>query len=155
MTTPIRDATANDLPLIMSAWGQGYRKTLRKGEMLPGFKLVFAEMAACLLKTSSVRIAEGTASADQARGFAVWESVPEVNRTYLHWLYVKRDYQGYGIAKALVADMQVRTGRTDVTVTALRNSKRMHDQLRKLGWGQAVLMPWLRTVDELRPRRDQ
>lgn len=109
MTTPpiaIRAGEADDLPFIFSAWLKSYRRSPTVKDV-PA-KVYFAkqhDLIERLLTRSGVLIAHPEGDPSTILGFAV---VSPIDTQTIHWVYVKHAFRRMGIARRLLAGLDLR-----------------------------------------------
>jgi GNAT superfamily N-acetyltransferase len=108
MSLPVRDFRPSDFAFVLGAW----KSCL---ELTPGFRGADAEhfrnemetAVARLVRKGTCRIAYNPADDDHLIGFAAFGDYPGHHGKELHFIYVKRDFRGKGIARALLSGIVV------------------------------------------------
>lgn len=97
----IRDATSDDLPLIVSNWRKGaYNAVPNRLIPWPVYFQQASQRIKRALETASVKAAVHPADPSEAYGFLVYQ--PKSDGLVIDWLYVKSIWRGRGIAAALL-----------------------------------------------------
>ena len=101
----LRAANDTDIEFIVNSWLKSYRwnlhvKEIRDDDYYPGQREVILEC----LRVSRVAVACLEASPSVIVGWACGDS-PDVDASQLDFVYVKREFRKYGIARALVVEV--------------------------------------------------
>ena len=108
MSLPVRDFRPSDFAFVLDAW----RKSL---EAAPGFRGADHEhfrheveaAVTRLVRRGYCRIAYNPADDDHLIGFAAYGDYPSKAWKELHFVYVKRDFRGKGIARRLLEGLDI------------------------------------------------
>ena len=96
-----RAATSQDVPLIYSDWLRSYRRSpLTKHVPSAVYYSQHRALIDNLASRSRVVVLCNPDDTNQVYGWMCFELTPDV--LILHYLYVKEDFRGFGLAKALV-----------------------------------------------------
>lgn len=108
LTTPagsilLRPSVAADLPFVKDTWKRSFRDSPFAGP-IPNhlYHPVYGQVLDYLMGREDVRVevAANPESDGQVFGYVVSEE--GFDAPCLHWIYVKRVYRGYGVAKSLL-----------------------------------------------------
>lgn len=97
----IRDAGIKDEPFIFHSWLRSFRKSptnafISDPEYYKGHHKVVEDSINSLI----VKVAYHAEDTSHILGYIAYE-YSEENKAIVHWLFVKRDYRGFGIGKML------------------------------------------------------
>jgi len=100
----IRGLSENDIPFIVDSWINSYfgesdfTKTIRQSIFYKFHRLI---VKAILKRPSvSIQVAADKEDPDVIFGYLVSENLPEYN--VFHYIYVKRSFNGYGVAAKMI-----------------------------------------------------
>ena len=108
MTFPIRAARDGDMAFILDAWRKSYEGAPAvRGSDREHYRVEMTRTIRRLCDRGEVRIAVSPDDDDHLLGFAVFTRADD--GAELHYVYVKQTFRGMGVAKALLADVPVRS----------------------------------------------
>jgi GNAT superfamily N-acetyltransferase len=108
MTLPVRDYRPSDFAFVLDAWKSCLLNTPAYRSADPEHFRNEAERAiGRLVKRGRCRIAYNPADDDHLIGFAAFGDYPGQLWKELHFVYVKRDFRGKGIARALLQGLDI------------------------------------------------
>lgn len=118
----LRIATANDYPLIYATWlrsqyyGNTWFKEIEQNTFYDNYKKIVLQR----LTSSTIVISCLESDPDVILGYAVMS----LDETVLHWVYVKRAWRRFGIAKEMVPEtIKTVTSLTRVAKPLLKDRK--------------------------------
>lgn len=129
----VRPAVAGDLPFIFSGWLRSYRV----GDLCAGvgndrYFEAHHKIVALLLQRSTVLVACDAQNPHGVfLGFTCAEMLPGGERL-LHYVYVKEDFWGHGVARMLLDALEEREPAERVTCT--HRTRRGKGLIRAKGW---------------------
>ena len=116
MTFPIRPAREGDIAFILDAWKKSYEGAPAvRGAHREHYRTEMTRAIRRLCERGEVRIATAPDDDDHLLGFAAFTQADD--GAELHYVYVKQDFRKLGIARALLAGVDV-TAYTFVSNTA-------------------------------------
>lgn len=109
MSLLIRPAREGDMAFVIDAWKRSYEASPAvRGADREHYRAEMSRAIRRLCSRATVRVACASEDDDHVVGFAAF-SQPEGARAELHYVYVKKDFRGMGIARKLLADVSVGT----------------------------------------------
>jgi len=116
MTFPIRSAGDGDVAFILDAWKKSYEGAPAvRGADREHYRIEMTRAIRRLCDRGEVRVATAPDDPDHLLGFAAFTIADD--GAELHYVYVKREFRGMGIARALLSELNV-TRYTFVSPTA-------------------------------------
>lgn len=116
MTLPIRPARESDHAFVVDAWKRSYEGAAAVKHCDPGhyrtelgraIQRVIRGSLSNMCGTPVVRVAYDPKDDDHLVGFACF-SQSQADSAELHYIYVKRDFRGQGIARALLEGVPIK-----------------------------------------------
>jgi GNAT superfamily N-acetyltransferase len=106
MTFPIRPARESDTAFIVDAWKKSFEGAPAvRGADREHYRIEMTRAIRRLCDRGHIRIATAPDDEDHLLGFAAFTRADD--GAELHYVYVKQDFRGLGIARKLVADLNV------------------------------------------------
>lgn len=118
MSIHVRPAKPTDTAFIMDAWKRSFEgaPAVRHADR-EHYRTEMERTIGRVCAGSTVLVACDSSDEDTLVGFASYSARPSHHGVALHYIYVKRDFRGMGIAKRLLRDVPV-TAYTFLTATA-------------------------------------
>lgn len=111
MTLPVRPARESDMSFVIGSWRESFQLSAAIRAPALDRDHYFEEMARVIRKLcakATVRVAHDPEDDDHLVGFAAF--TPRSDGTdELHYVYVKRDFRGQGVARSMLADRKIAT----------------------------------------------
>lgn len=93
---------ADELPLVFDSWAKSYRKSPWAGTVPNHLWDTVSRACSSEILERGARVTAAVVDLPDGTRRVMGYSVSEPGRSVLHWLFVKRDYRGQGVGRALL-----------------------------------------------------